>query len=94
MIQKINVSKGQVLTRENIKMVLDSARSNYQYARFNLPNGIYLNVTYNRDQTIEISTNSRRIDLYQQIVVMRRSYTQIRLVTFMFRWINLLSSNG
>jgi len=93
MIERISLNKGQILTITNIKKMLDSARSSFQYAKFIMHNGIYIIVYYNKDQTFEISTNSRNIQIYQQIVSLKRSYSQNRLCDFIFNWIQILNKN-
>jgi len=91
MIEKIELKKGQILTFNNIKHMLDSARSSFQHAKFVMYNNIYIIIYYNKDQTIEVSTNSRNIQLYQQIVSLRNTYSQHRVTDFIFRWIQLLN---
>lgn len=91
MIQRITLSKGQILTKDEITKVLNSARSTFQYARFSLSNNLYLNINYNRDNTVEISTNARDISIWNQIRSLNQSYTQARIIEFTFRWINVLT---
>lgn len=91
MIQKISLTKGQVLTKNEITKVLNSARSTFQYARFTISNNLYLNIQYNRDNTVEISTNARDITIWNQIRNLNQSYSQARIIEFVFRWINILT---
>ena len=91
MIQLVKLSRGQILTKSEITKILNNARSTYQYAKISLSNKLYLTVTYNRDNTIEISTNSRDLDLWNQIQIVKRTYTQARVIEYMFRWINKLN---
>lgn len=91
MIQKITLSKGNILTKSNLRQILDSARSTYQYARFDLHKGIYITIQYNRDNTIEVFTNSRDINLWQQIKFLRGGYSQTKIIDFIFRWINQIN---
>lgn len=92
MIQKIELHKGQILTRDNISRILGSARGTYQYARFTMYNKIYLNINYNKDNTIEISTNSRDIALWNQIQILRRNRSSLSMIVdFVFRWIPILN---
>lgn len=79
------------MTKDNIQRTLNNARSTFQYARFDMGTGDYITINYSKDQKIEIMTNSRNIALWNQIEIMRRSYTQMRLVDFVFRWINTLN---
>ena len=88
MIQKISLSKGQILTRNEIAQILNGARSTFTYAKVTLWDKNYLTITFNRDNTIEIATSSRELSLWNQIKSLRTNYTQTRLVDFMFRWIN------
>jgi len=92
MIQKIKLYRKQVLTKDNIYRILNRARSTYSYARFDLDNGLYLTINYNRDNTISISTNSRDIVMWNQIKFLMISYTQARLADFVFLWINRLNN--
>jgi hypothetical protein len=87
MIKKINISKGQTLTRSNITDIISSARSTFQYARFDLYNRLYITVTFNKDQTISVATNSRNLQLYQEMQATIRVYTQARIVEFLYRWL-------
>lgn len=87
----VSLSKLQIISKNEITNILNSVRSTYDYARFNLYNGIYLTITYHRDNTVDIFTNSRDLDLYHQIQNLNRSYTQMRIVEFVFRWISKLN---
>lgn len=91
MIQKVTLSRGQVLTKDNILKILNNARSSFEYARFKFGNGIYITVSYYRDSSIEVFTNSRDIGLWAQIQSIRGSYSQTRVADFVFRWINSLN---
>lgn len=91
MIQIVKLSKGQILTKSEITNILNSARSTFQYAKISLSNGLYITVNYNKDNTIEISTNTRDLELWNQIQIVKRSYTQARIIEYVFRWINKLN---
>lgn len=88
MRQTVNLSRKQIITKDNLTSILNKARATSEYARFIFPNGIYINISYYRDNTIDIMTNSRDIALWNQIQILRRSYTQLRVVNFLFNWIS------
>lgn len=91
MIQNIMLKRNQTLSRDNILRILNTAKSTYQYAKFNFGNNYYIQITYNRDLTISMSTNSRDLALYQEMQDLTKIYTQMRLVDFVFRYINKLN---
>lgn len=91
MIQVVSLSRGQVITKNEIQNKVNSARSTFNYAKFQFGNNLYITVTYNRDLTISISTNSRDLLLYNEMMAIQRVYTQMRVVEFLFRWINKLN---
>lgn len=93
MIKVVNLYPKELLTRNRIASILNDARSTYSYARFNIKKGsLFLSIIYNRDNTIEISTNSRDIIIWNNIRALRNSYTQARLIDFVFLWINKLNT--
>lgn len=94
MIQIVKLSKGQILTKSELTNILNSARSTFQYAKISLSNGMYLTINYNKDNTIEIATNTRDLELWNQIQIVKRSYTQARVIEYAFRWINKLNKVG
>lgn len=84
----INLQKRQVLTRNNIFNILNDARGTFGYAKFVLHDGVYYNISFNRDLTIEISTNSVNPSIIRQIQNIKNSWTQARLSEFIFQKIN------
>lgn len=90
MIQNVMLKRNQTLSRNDILRILNTAKSTYQYAKF-IFNGYYIQITYNRDLSISISTNSRDLALYQEMQDLIKIYTQMRLVDFVFRYINKLN---
>lgn len=91
MIHKITLAKGEVITKDNLTKLLNDARSTYNYAKFTFYNNVYITIVYNRDQTIEIATNSRDIALWNQIQSIRSNYSQMRVINYVFDWINRLN---
>lgn len=91
MNQIVTISRGQTLTRSRLSNILNSAKSTYDYARFNLHNGIYVTISFFKDNTIEIMTNSRDIIMWQQIKTLRSTYTMSLLLDFLVRWINKIN---
>jgi len=91
MIKILTLAKGQVITRNNLISILNSARSSYSYAKFNMNNNIYITITFHRDNTIDIATNTRDYRVWNEIQSIRRSYSQARLADYIFGWINILN---
>lgn len=84
----LKLSKGQILTRNNIYNLLNDARGVFGYIKFILYDGTYYNVTFNRDLTIEISTNSINPSIVRQMQNLKISWTQARIAEFIFQKIN------
>lgn len=91
LINIVNLSKGQILTKQEIEKLVNSSRSTFQYCKFNLYNKIHLTINYSRDMKITIATNSRDIALYKEIQSLENIYTQQRVINFFFRWVNKLN---
>lgn len=91
MINIVNLSKGQIMTKREIERLLNSSRSTFQYCKFNLKDKIHLTINYSKDMKIIVSTNSRDIALYKEIQSLERIYTQQRAIDFFFRWVNKLN---
>jgi len=94
MVKVVSLKKGQSISKNEIKTSLDYARQTFQYARFNFYNGLYIYIAYNKDQSIEVSSNSRNITLWQQIQSLKRVYTQARIIDFLYRWLNSKDLNN
>ena len=86
MIQNVKLKKNQILTKAEITRLCNSALSTWQYVKFTLYNGIYVQINYNKDLTISIATNSRDLAFYQEIQNLTRIYTQMRVIDLIFRW--------
>lgn len=84
----MDIKRGQIVTRRQIEDILRDARNMYHYAKFNFYNGIYISVTFYKDNSIDIMSNSRNLVLWQNINQLRISHSQQRVVDFIFRWIN------
>jgi len=91
LIQKIKLNRGQILTRDNVRNILNRARMTFDYARFDLFNKFYITINFNRDRTITIATNTRDYGIWRQIDFLRTSYTVERLTEFVFSALNVLS---
>lgn len=91
MIQKINLKKGNILTKREIIDIINSARSTWQYAKFKFYNGKYLTVYYTNDRTVDIATNIRDFVLWNKIQVLRNNYSQNKVAEFIFNCINKLN---
>lgn len=91
MINVVNLGKGQVLTKQEIRKILNSSRATYQYAKFRFHGNFHITIVYHKDLTITVATNSRDIALYKEIQSLERIYTQQRVIDFLFRWINKLT---
>lgn len=88
MIEKIRLKRGNVLTKDKIYSMLNSARSTWQYAKFYFYNGKYMTVYYSNDRTVDIATNIRDFVLWNKIQVLRTNYSQWRVADFIFNSIN------
>lgn len=91
MIQNVKMSKNQVIPKTELTRLCNSARSTWQYVKFTISNGIYVQITYNKDLTISIATNSRDLAFYQEVQNLTRVYTQMRVVDMLFRWLPKLN---
>lgn len=91
MIQKITLKKGNILTKDKIAAMLNSARSTWQYAKFTFYNGKYMTVYYANDRSIDIATNIRDFVLWNKIQVLRTNYSQRTVTDFIFDSINRLN---
>ena len=85
------MSKNQVIPKTELTRLYNSARSTWQYVKFTISNGIYVQITYNKDLTISIATNSRDLAFYQEVQNLTRVYTQMRVVDMLFRWLPKLN---
>ena len=91
MIQKVKILRGQTLTREKIARILISARSTYDYARFDLWNGKYIVINFTRDNKYEIATNSRDYNIVYDIKVVKATRQFSSLTGFVYKWLPKLS---
>lgn len=87
MIHTISLSKKQIVTEDNIIKAVTDARTSYDYVKYTFYNSMYIAVSFNRDNTILISTNSRDILLCTEIQRLTNSYTQALLISYLFKWI-------
>ena len=87
--QLIHVSADTELTRQVINFALVSARTSRRYAKF-YSNKFYIEVTFQRDGTIRISSN------YRNNILFNRQLTQLEdkpfritdTVNFIWIWMN------
>lgn len=91
MIKIVNISKGQILTRNNIMSCLNVAKSTFQYVRFNFPNKSYITVNFNKDLSISVAHNIRDLVFYRELQQITMVYTMSRLCDFLFKWLPKLS---
>lgn len=87
MIHRISLSNKQIVTKDNINKAITDARISYDYIKYTFHNNMYIAVSFNRDNTILVSTNSRDILLCTEIQRVTNSYTQALLVSYLFKWI-------
>lgn len=92
MIQKVKLHQGQILTKDNIQQYLTRARNGYDYCRFELKLGTYITVAFFRDNTIDIMTNNRSLQLWNDIQNARRFRGITQLVPYVFRWLKVYNS--
>lgn len=89
MIQKVKLTRAQVLTKTNIREYLTRARNGYDYCRFEMKFGTYITVAFFRDNTYDIMTNNRSISLWNEIQSVKRIRSLNTLTDYMFRWIQV-----
>lgn len=89
MIQKIKLTQGQILTKNNINDVITRARNGYDYCLFELKYSIYIRIAFFRDNSFDIMTNSRNLSLWQDIESLRRIKSVTALTDALFRWIQV-----
>lgn len=89
MIQKVKLSQGQILTKNNILTYLTRARNGYDYCRFELKYGVYITIAFFRDNSFDIMTNSRQYGLWSDIQNIRRTMGLTTLTDMVFRWIQV-----
>lgn len=90
MIHKVKLGKGEVLTKADLTKMINNARSSYDYFKVTLHNGIYFTIEFNRDNTVEIMTNTRDIAIWNQLRILQANFSQLRAVDQVFDWINTL----
>lgn len=91
MIHKVTLGRGQVIPKPELSQMLNNAKSSYDYFKVKLHNGIYFTIEYNRDNTVEIMTNTRDIAVWNQLRILQSNYAQLRVVDQVFDWINTLN---
>ena len=87
MIQTVKIPAGTILPKDQIKRCLDKAWDTHEYAKFILSSGIYVSVTYNRDRSVTIATNSRDYTFYDEYQAVMKMPTPMRIVELLFRWL-------
>jgi len=88
MIQKVKLNQGQILTKDNVSTYLTRARTGYDYCRFEMKLGTYITIAFFRDMSFDIMTNSRTIQLWQDIQIVRNTKSINQLTDYVFNWIH------
>lgn len=88
MIHRISLGKGEVIVKPELLKMLNNAKSSYDYVKITLYNGVYFTLEFNRDNTVEIMTNTRDIAIWNQMRILQMNYSQQRAVDQVFEWIN------
>lgn len=89
MIQKVKLTQGQILTKDNLKTYLTRAKSGYDYCKISMKYGTYITVAFFRDNSYDIMTNNRSVSLWNEIQSVRRIRSMNTLIDYMFRWIQV-----
>ena len=89
MIQKVKLTQGQILTKDNIQTCLIRARNGHDYCRFELKFGMYITIAFFKDNTCDIMTNSRALGLWTDIQNARKARSVTLLTDMVFRWIQV-----
>lgn len=88
MYKTLRLTRGQVMTKEDIHANLLYARQGYDYLRIEFYNHLFLQVFFTRDYRTYIKTNSRDLMLWKEIeVIERQPYRLPVLEDFFFKWI-------
>lgn len=87
MIQKVKLYQGQTLTKDNIMTYLNRARTGYDYFRIDMKGGMYITITFFRDNSFDIMTNSRNLSLWRDIEYVKRNRGITILGNLVFNWI-------
>jgi hypothetical protein len=88
MVHKVKLNKGQILTKSNLIDMCNSARATYDYVKIEMYSGLYIFVTFGRNNMMEVSTNSRDLLLYNQMQTLRRTRSIAIIADYLFNWIN------
>ena len=92
MIQKVKLHRGQILTKDNIQQYLTRARNGCDYCRFDMKQGTYILIAFFKDNTYDIMTNNRSLQLWVDIQNVRNLRGLTHLVPYVFRWIQVYNS--
>ena len=91
MIQQKDLVKGQTLTKQQIRDILNKSRFSYDYVKFTTYKKEYITVTFTRDNKYEIATNSRDYNIWYDIKILKSVLNFEGLINFVFKWINKLN---
>lgn len=91
MIQDIKLNKGQTLTVNQIRDILNKARMTWEYARFTTYKNEYITITFTRDNKYEIATNNREYNIWYDIRILKTILNFEGCVQFVFKWINRMN---
>lgn len=91
MIQQKELAKGQTLTVNQIRDILNKSRMTYDYVKFITYKKEYITITFTRDNKYEIATNSRDYNIWYDIKILKTVLNFEGLVKFVFKWINKLN---
>lgn len=89
-IVKIDKYNKNDYTINEIEKQINTAKRNQIYVKFIMPMNKYISIIYNRDYTIEFATNIYNAELYNQMNVLRKAWTQSSISAFILRWITRL----
>lgn len=89
MIQKVKLTQGQILTKDNIITHLNRARNGYDYCRFDMKHGTYITIAFFRDGSVDLMTNNRSLSLWTDISNARKLRSTSALADLVFRWIQV-----
>lgn len=89
MIKKIHLNRGQILTKDNILTTLRQARLGYDYCKFQMKYGTYIIVAFFKDNTFQVFTNNRSLQLWNEIQIVIRQRGLLMLADYIFRWIQV-----
>lgn len=92
MIRVIKLNNKQKVNYSYIRSILIDAKMTYDYAKFIMSDGRYIQVNFTRDNKYEISTDCReQYQLFYDIKILKSINNFNELISFVVKWLNKLN---